>query len=252
LIISRNLTDVENELSRVKAMLQQARRECDATRSVSPSSYRIPMPQASSGAPQQFDTNKSDTSMLFVDDMSRVAQQPLSSMAAPSVDALILSPVLAHEQAKANSVKVSSPVRPVVKKLINSHHIPSKGSLTQVELEPTQGLFEWDERTSDAGGDGSADGMAILPGERDIGGYLGKKPIQQNTRASLTWCRCHIRSRTVTPDGHTTHKRVSASHSYKPQYFASELYFYICSAGKLRGCIFPDVSRMLPIRYLTD
>jgi hypothetical protein len=250
LIICRNLTEVENELARVKAMLQQTRSQCDATGFVPPSPYSIPMLQASSGASQQFDANESDISMLSSDDISRVSQQPLSGMTAPSV---ALSPVLAHGQANADSdSNISSPVRPVVRKLENTHHIPSKSSLIQVGLEPTQCFFEWDERTCDAGDDGSADGMAILPSESDIGGYLGKKPSSRKQELPSPRHRCHIRSRLITLDGRTALKCVSATHSHKPPSFASGFSFYICSVGQLCRCIFPDVSRMLSIRYLSD
>lgn len=235
-------------------MLQQTRAHSETTGIMSPTPYSIPNPQVSSGEPQQFDANDSDILMSSSDEISRGSQQPPPGMTAPSV---ILSPVLSHGEAHANSdlnmssnLNLASSVRHVVRKLENTHHIYSKSSLTQLELEPTQCLFEWDERTSDVGDDGSADGMGILPNESDMGGYLGKRPSNRNQKLPSPGNRCHIRSRPVTLDRCSARGRVSATHSYKPPPFTSGFSFYICTAGQLCRCIFSDVSHMLSVKYL--
>lgn len=166
------MTDVENELARLKALFPEIHNQCDGMDFLSASTHDIPVDQTSTQAPREFQTNDIDTSILSCEDrIRRSSQTPPMGM-----DTIIQPPTLRHTKANADSSSTTSSTLQLdnTREANNTLFVSGQSSVRQVELEPSQGQFEWDERTGEAGEDSSADGMAILPCKRDMSGYLGR------------------------------------------------------------------------------
>lgn len=171
----RHLTEVENELARLKASFQQFDSQCDTTEYLSPSLYDAPRFHSSNRALLEFESNESDISMVSSRYPSSASQQPLP-MPLPSSSSAIQVPISTPNQtnARADSNTSNSVPSAVLRKSEDFSLYSSKSSVRHVELASGQGLFEWDERIGDTGEDGCTDGMAILTSDSDMGGYLGK------------------------------------------------------------------------------
>jgi hypothetical protein len=169
------LTEVEEELARTKALLEQYRVEGTSTVPLSPTSSHIPIAQTANEVLQHLDAD--DSSSLNLPRKatpSSTVQEPVF-MSAPDLDSTTESPVQTKSRTCANSdSNMPSPLWPVSRrKSKDTFSMSSKGTVRHLESPPIQGLFEWDERTASPGAEGDVDGMAILISESNKGGYLG-------------------------------------------------------------------------------
>ena len=177
MIYFRHLTDVENELARLKALFKETHSQYDGRDPLSESLQYIPAHRTSTPTPRELETSERDTSILSCDD--RICR---SSQARPAaMDTIIQPSALRHIKANTDYGSPTSSTLELdnAREAIGTPFVFSQSSVRHVELEPSQGQFEWDERTGEAGEDRSADGMGTLPCERDMSGYLGRHMLSR-------------------------------------------------------------------------
>lgn len=153
----RHLTEVEEELARVKAKLQQLSPKAFTTAPSSPNNAaNISRSQLSNQVSQFFDINETYSSSLP-------------------------SPTLLDDDEPANfRSDIQQQLLLVLPGSRRSKNTPSssrKSTIRHLELPPVQGLFEWDERMESPDEESSVDGMAILTSGSDKGGYLGNSSL---------------------------------------------------------------------------
>ncbi|KAK6823328.1 hypothetical protein RU639_005964 [Aspergillus parasiticus] len=167
------LTEVEEELTRTKALLSEllpgtSRDIANGERFIYPEQDRtgdrgltseIPNREGSSGQPERAYVPHSNIGSETIPAPEVPSQPSLGVFSASSSNSGQL-----YDYSDRSQTGVS-----------HRANRRSQDAVMSMETPPSAGNvnFEWDERTEDQGGDGFVDGMAILPSRSNDGGYLG-------------------------------------------------------------------------------
>ncbi|RDL37432.1 uncharacterized protein BP5553_04865 [Venustampulla echinocandica] len=171
--VFRHLTEVEAELARAKALLQQIRPQARARQLLSPTSCQVSIPEASSRDSRNLYGSENPVALTPHDESSSIAGQLQSFATTETTNDTIRQDFESDTQpvSSSNGLSSSWPSSAVRSQEVRPNM--TKRAVVSLESTTPHGLFEWDERIGAPGEESSPDGMASLTSGNDEGGYLG-------------------------------------------------------------------------------
>lgn len=196
------MTELENELARAKATLQQLMPESEDPNN----QFSFAEPIKSPRKARRVDIPRSYTHPAAIGDHAAISHMPAASYEPPE---------------RRGSIQ-----------RLPGHDIIS------LETSPLSGNWEWDERTGRANGNKFVDGMASLTSDPNEGGYLGKKYLLAlvsiaNSEPGVASGAALLRVTDPSPNASASDHIGSAQNSERPNPSVPSIPFAMTSLGQL-------------------